>query len=101
VELKTEWNLTPPQGGECKWCIVVLFFFAAKKFTLPEVNNKVPGQTSTFSETCDFYTESKYESLFTGRIFTLLTGSTALPFTVAGASLATRPIQILPMNQHA
>jgi hypothetical protein len=37
----------------------------------------------------------------TGRIFTLLTGSTALRFTVAGASLAARSIQILPMNQHA
>jgi hypothetical protein len=34
-------------------------------------------------------------------IFTLLTGSTALRFTAAGAPLAERRIQILPMNQHA
>jgi hypothetical protein len=37
------------------------FFFTAKKFTLPEVNNKVPGQNSSISETCDFNTESKYD----------------------------------------
>jgi hypothetical protein len=37
----------------------------------------------------------------TGRIFTLLTGSTALRFTAAGASLAARRIQILPMKQYA
>jgi hypothetical protein len=37
----------------------------------------------------------------TGRIFTLLTGSTALRFTATDEPLAARRIQILPMNQYA
>jgi hypothetical protein len=36
-----------------------------------------------------------------GRIFTLLSGSTAQRFMAAGAPLAERRIRILPMNQHA
>jgi hypothetical protein len=40
-------------------------------------------------------------SLYTGKIFTLLTGSTALRFTAAGVPIAARGIQILLMNQHA
>jgi hypothetical protein len=40
-------------------------------------------------------------SLYTGKIFTLLTGSTALLFTAAGVPIAAMRIQILPMNQHA
>jgi hypothetical protein len=39
--------------------------------------------------------------LITGRIFTLLTVSTALRFTATGAPLAARHIRILPMNQYA
>jgi hypothetical protein len=39
--------------------------------------------------------------LNTGRTFCVWTGSTALLFTAAGASLAARRIRILPMNQHA
>jgi hypothetical protein len=37
----------------------------------------------------------------TGRIFTLLTGSTALRFTATGGPPAARRIRILPMNQDA
>jgi hypothetical protein len=37
----------------------------------------------------------------TGRIFTMLTGSTALRFTAANAPLAGRRIRILQMDQHA
>jgi hypothetical protein len=33
-------------------------------------------------------------------MFTLLTGSTVLRFTVAGAPLAAKHIRILPMNQY-
>jgi hypothetical protein len=33
--------------------------------------------------------------------FILLTGSTVLRFTTAGAPLAAGPIEILPKNQHA
>jgi hypothetical protein len=38
--------------------------------------------------------------MYTGRIFTLLTGSTALSFVATCIPPAARVIQILPMNQH-
>jgi hypothetical protein len=39
-------------------------------------------------------------TIYVGRIFTLLAGSTALRFTATGAPLAARRIRILPTNQH-
>jgi hypothetical protein len=39
-------------------------------------------------------------NVYTGLIFSIWTGSTALRFTAAGAPLAARRIRILPMNQH-
>jgi hypothetical protein len=41
------------------------------------------------------------EGLYTGRIFSVRTRSTALRFTAADEPLAARRIRILPMNQHA
>jgi hypothetical protein len=38
---------------------------------------------------------------YSGRIFTLLAGSTVLRFTEAGEPLAARRMRILSMNQHA
>jgi hypothetical protein len=38
---------------------------------------------------------------YTGKIFTLFTGSTVLHFTATGAPLAARCIRIFPVNQHA
>jgi hypothetical protein len=40
-------------------------------------------------------------TVYTERIFTLLTGSMTMHFTATGAPLAVRHIRILPMNQHA
>jgi hypothetical protein len=69
---------------------------------LQHLQNKVLCTTGKFSSctpVCEL--DMAFQVPYTGRFFTLLTGSTTLCFTVTGAPLAMSRIQILLMNQHA